>query len=650
MPQRPVQHEIDAAARRAFAAALPTAWVYREQDEDYGIDAEVELFTEGRATARLFKAQIKGTTTERRTRSVSLPVEKEAYLLGLGLPVLIVLYHASTQMLYHKWFQAFDPHYGGRTEKRLTIRFDSDDEWTPSTPERLAADVETYYRLRDASQTLPLSLSVETIDDSVGGAPARPVSVAIQSQMSRFPHIFATSPTPSGIRGQIRLEANKTVVDFRGLATSTIHYELGSLDHEDVPAIASDVLVSVGLLLARRGLLDPSVPLLTKAAPGSRIALEPDVILQIVGILLRAHRVREALELAEEIGEDIDAAIASLLILPSLLLHDSLNDAERNDVVAMLERKTKRIDERGDQRQAAIAHYNLANRLHSYGRHHDAIRHMNAAVERDPAYLERPYFHKELAGSLFQTEDFEQAASAYGRAIELGSEDVTGQWADALLWSGRYAEAEEAFVSVNASEHSAPEWRLKERALPSIRKAAGTQQTRDPDGAVALADLEPLQAAGQVISNATARERLEGALRLDALCALAWFNLGILESSEGDLRLGFEYFTTAAVLAPGDLDLWKRVALLGLAFADEDLHTDILTCGLFFHRDDFIRAVAEISATIDHEDLRDSLEARLEAALALLPSRRPVELRFLNDEGSYELITLDSDDSDEAPG
>ncbi len=42
---RPRQHEIGDQGLRIFAAALPRAWVYREQPgSDYGIDAEIEVF------------------------------------------------------------------------------------------------------------------------------------------------------------------------------------------------------------------------------------------------------------------------------------------------------------------------------------------------------------------------------------------------------------------------------------------------------------------------------------------------------------------------------------------------------------------------------------------------------------------------------
>ncbi|GAA2022841.1 hypothetical protein GCM10009779_03390 [Polymorphospora rubra] len=50
MPQRPRSHELETESRRAFEALLPSSWVVRRVEDDYGIDLEVEIFEEGSAT------------------------------------------------------------------------------------------------------------------------------------------------------------------------------------------------------------------------------------------------------------------------------------------------------------------------------------------------------------------------------------------------------------------------------------------------------------------------------------------------------------------------------------------------------------------------------------------------------------------------
>ena len=94
---RPIQHEIDTAARRQFEQSLPAAWVARLQPDDYGIDYEVEAFQQHEPTGILFKVQVKGTMEPRlsvdgRRASVRLSLATVEYLSRqIGAPVVVVL-------------------------------------------------------------------------------------------------------------------------------------------------------------------------------------------------------------------------------------------------------------------------------------------------------------------------------------------------------------------------------------------------------------------------------------------------------------------------------------------------------------------------------------------------------------------------------
>ena len=57
----PRQHEIDELAGRLFASTLPASWRIREQNKDYGIDMEIEIFDDHKTTGIIFKVQLKGT-------------------------------------------------------------------------------------------------------------------------------------------------------------------------------------------------------------------------------------------------------------------------------------------------------------------------------------------------------------------------------------------------------------------------------------------------------------------------------------------------------------------------------------------------------------------------------------------------------------
>jgi hypothetical protein len=95
--KRPEQHEIDSQARRLFQSFLPEYLVYREQGEDYGIDAEIEVFKEGESTGLVYKLQIKGTQnpsylSQTPHISFNFEVNRAEYLINqIKIPVAIIL-------------------------------------------------------------------------------------------------------------------------------------------------------------------------------------------------------------------------------------------------------------------------------------------------------------------------------------------------------------------------------------------------------------------------------------------------------------------------------------------------------------------------------------------------------------------------------
>jgi len=126
MPTRSEQHQTEDASRRAFEALLPEGWVYRQLSHDYGIDGEVEIFSNGIATGLIFKVQLKGT--RRDIRTVRLSHDKAAYYASLSIPVLIVLHHGPSGRVFARWFQSFNPHDEPPAEHSIGLTFRDDDE------------------------------------------------------------------------------------------------------------------------------------------------------------------------------------------------------------------------------------------------------------------------------------------------------------------------------------------------------------------------------------------------------------------------------------------------------------------------------------------------------------------------------------------
>jgi len=101
--------EIGRRAGRIFAFSLPDNWSLRSQEdqEDYGIDAEIEIITpQDKATGLIFKAQIKGQKTvslieDGKKVSFSLSFERlQYYLSNVEIAVILFVVDVTNEVVY----------------------------------------------------------------------------------------------------------------------------------------------------------------------------------------------------------------------------------------------------------------------------------------------------------------------------------------------------------------------------------------------------------------------------------------------------------------------------------------------------------------------------------------------------------------------
>jgi uncharacterized protein YqgV (UPF0045/DUF77 family) len=106
--------EIGRRAGRIFEYHLPANWIFRSQEdqEDYGIDGEIELANESdNATGFIFKAQIKGQESvsiieNGTTVSFSLKVERlKYYMQKIEIPIILVVVDVTTEKIFWKSLQ-----------------------------------------------------------------------------------------------------------------------------------------------------------------------------------------------------------------------------------------------------------------------------------------------------------------------------------------------------------------------------------------------------------------------------------------------------------------------------------------------------------------------------------------------------------------
>jgi hypothetical protein len=100
--KRPKQHQIEEKAYDQFKASLPNYWIVRSQTHDYGIDREVEIFSQNKcdeaiSTGYIFKTQVKGTENAKISKDgdlikFRLEIDRANYLCNeISIPVFFVL-------------------------------------------------------------------------------------------------------------------------------------------------------------------------------------------------------------------------------------------------------------------------------------------------------------------------------------------------------------------------------------------------------------------------------------------------------------------------------------------------------------------------------------------------------------------------------
>jgi tetratricopeptide (TPR) repeat protein len=650
MPQNPRAHQLERESRLAFRGALPSTWVPRSWDQDYGLDEHVEIFSNaGVATGRSFLVQLKATDQADigKAIAVRLKTRTVSYLREQDLPVLIVRFHAPTGTLFARWFHTFDPHYGRRNQKTITFHLTEGDRWSESTPTQLEEEVERFRYLRTQRLTFPVRVELRLVDKEVQGVGRGALLLDLRKYFNEIPDLveLGTNAAPTERTDPpvvIEVSTETTVINANSAPTVTLHH---TFDYEQTQArerLAIDVVVAFALWLDQVGETNEAARLARNFLARSNTIQDDSTLLRLLGCFVRSHRIPEALDLAEELETSGESWASQVLSTSLLLRAGSLTPTEKSAVEGYLRRACAKADELGDADAGRVAYYNLGNFLRSRN-DEEAFACYASAAELDPHYLDRPYFCRELAGLLFLLGEFDTAAFMYERAIGLEAGAHTrALWADALLFAGRYREALTALEEYLAAEPDPPpEFVLKSMVLPRLVARFGDVQRRRPDEAVGLAGVPPGEPSHE--------SAIEEALERDALCNVAWFNLGVtLAAHEKDNDRALFAFLLAALTAPSDVEAWSNA--FGLALASEKyLETAplILTNGYWLNGPKMLERVALHGRSQPNGFPLDEYLRAVDSILAMMPKDRSgPTVRFLGEGPDYVELDLGRPESE----
>jgi tetratricopeptide (TPR) repeat protein len=588
VPKRPRSHQLETESNRAFERALPSRWVERRLVPDYGLDYTVEIVAENhRTTPYSFHVQLKATDSGNRAEalsSVRFDREWAEHYWSLPIPVLIVRYLAAEDRLYARWFHAYNPHVALRASsveptRSIGFRFTEEDAWTEETPASLEAAVVAFMRYRSPEIELPLRFAVSSTE-----AELLPVLFAMRAIFAPIADIVAVeSGRPGPDRPYITIGRSSSTVALADVASVTLDHPPGVT--REVTTDAADLATAIAVALIRVGQSNLAVQIAAACSATSAAILDYEVVFSLAQASYRARRITDVLRLAERVNErpNWEGRTPAMILQTAVLARGSRLTAEEAELAVDVRRDMfDRTAAAGQPGWAAVDAYNLGQALHRGGRRRDAIDAYRQAASLDNSYEGRGYFNRDLAALLFEDGQFAEAAARYRRAQELEHDPFIGALlGDALLWSGEYAKAHEAFEAYVASSTRSrdAEWRLKARASRAIRDIGGDRQVRDPARAAAL--IAPFDfAAGREFDPLAAKEGYIGALEADACCAEAWFRLAFLMLllSEGEEVVeAFELNLTSAVLHRFSPGAWNNtLRMLRAATLSDDLARDCL--------------------------------------------------------------------------
>jgi tetratricopeptide (TPR) repeat protein len=560
------------------------------------------------------------------------------------LHTLIVLYHAPTNKFYIRWHHSFDLYYARKATKTLSYRLSLENEWVNETPMNLVTELRLFRTINSPDLPLPIDFTLATKQTITHGIPSVRIISALRKAAEELQGVIAfTSIAPQNAHPRVEIDSDKTVVDLAGLKTVTYHTRNKYPKALVLTHFSSDILIFIAIVLARAGHNSLAASIITQFADRSKVVNNTTVAIELSVYLARAGKVNEALHLSDKVFDTSGPSLASqFLAFAPYIKKGPLAKGETDEVIQFLERRIERFKKLGEKEGVAVAHYNLG-RMIGIRSPRQAIHHYRKAAEYDPWYKEREYYWRDFAGVLFLRERYKFAALFYGRALEKGANSETQVlYADALMFAGKYKDAEHAFEDYLRSpavsnDPWVSEWRLKLHLLKEIRLRLSTdEQARQQSEAV-----KKLPKAVKSFSNEL-RPAIEEALNCDALCWPAWADLARVHTSEKRLADAFLPFLAVALNLRTDIESWCHTIVSGLcdpAGDSQALLPDVVMTAYLINGETFVQQVIEFSDRFSDEFPKDDLLKAINEIVSQMPKESPpTELRMLGENAEYKVI------------
>ena len=592
MTKRAKQHQLEDLSRAKYNLAIPSNWVFRDKDKDYGIDAEVEIFDDNdKATGLVYWIQLKATESkiEATSRKIDLSIESIKYYKKLDIPVLIVRYSKIHDCFYCKWAHEIDLYYAKKNAKTLRVSFSQDEKWDDQSPEKVKKYLSQIKTIKEGRFKLPIPLSFIIKESIVKKTPKGVLISSLRTALSEFSEfaVFKNDPEDSFLL--ICLSGDELTIRLSSIAGCTFH-NIHKVKNEN---LAEDLVVSsllgFAIALSQIGQFETMSRILLYKKIKERFFQNQQILFRLLPLILGTSYFSIALDaVSEAIENEQKDNLLEIVASAAVLFESNRDEAKLKAIESFFHKRLEKYLKIGENSQIGICHYNLGNHYRSrrdikYNK--KAIYHYLKARKYEKKYLNQYYYYHELGGVLFHCEKYCFSAAMYKKALEKGAPESTNPlYADALMHSGKYQLAFEIFTDYlkKRTGEEDDEWHLKLICLETLLQNKGIkEQTRHKKEALELVDITK--------TGDSFVELLEKALEMDMLCGLAWFNLGIEHSKSGHPEDAVFDFTMCGLAQTGDIEAWVN-AILCCFNKNSPIHILplILKAAYFFNGDTFL--------------------------------------------------------------
>ncbi|WP_393925553.1 DUF4365 domain-containing protein [Yoonia sp. R2-816] len=410
-----------------FERLLPSAWVCRRKDKDYGIDLEVEVFDEtGRSTGLMFLVQLKATDSPKMARSVKMKVDRLEYMSSLDAPSMLVLYCAPSRTFHWLWLPEIFARQSRPSAETITIKFDPTDAWGARTSHTIPTTLRIFRTLRIRSRQLPIGLAVESEQTEAN------VSVALNAAMSKILGVssrFKKGEDPNDcLPMQISFEGDKLKVGIDSIASVAVHLDIE--DHNDIFLW----LCYVVACMAYRSDFDEHLHDLASFIVRENLACPSRELASVVAVgVVGDSELAAAIASLNGLHEIQDESYARYI--HALLSRAGSHDQKMTAINRFYEEAIAADVDQSDLVQAAI-HYSFGDSLRIAVEMRAALRQFNLARRKCAEYLERAYFLSELRAILYFSGRYRLSARAYEASHAIEANAKTAICAgDALMFA-----------------------------------------------------------------------------------------------------------------------------------------------------------------------------------------------------------------------